>query len=151
MKTLATHPDLVRAWLFALGGLPMPALPAAPQTIWLNSKHGMSYVRLGATGLMASRLALGCGRIRKSNLDCVEAALDAGVNLVLTAPNYGESETALASIRAKIDPFLTMMTTQFPCRRRCSVRPVRAAGARTRPLVAGAWVRADRPDALQSP
>jgi len=28
MKTLATHPDLVRAWLFALAGLPMPALPA---------------------------------------------------------------------------------------------------------------------------
>jgi hypothetical protein len=27
MKTLATHPDLVRAWLLALGGLPMPALP----------------------------------------------------------------------------------------------------------------------------
>lgn len=25
MKTLATHPDLVRAWLFALAGLPMPA------------------------------------------------------------------------------------------------------------------------------
>ena len=33
MKTLATHPDLVRAWLFALGGLPMPALPAAPQAV----------------------------------------------------------------------------------------------------------------------
>jgi hypothetical protein len=30
MKTLATHPDLVRAWLFALGGLPMPPLPPAP-------------------------------------------------------------------------------------------------------------------------
>ncbi|MEH6437598.1 hypothetical protein [Massilia sp. DD77] len=29
MKTLATHPDLVRAWLLALAGLPMPALPAA--------------------------------------------------------------------------------------------------------------------------
>ncbi|WP_143745714.1 hypothetical protein [Massilia sp. KIM] len=30
MKTLATHPDLVRAWLLAVGSLPMPSLPPAP-------------------------------------------------------------------------------------------------------------------------
>ncbi len=28
MKTLATHPELVRAWLLALAGLPNPKLPA---------------------------------------------------------------------------------------------------------------------------
>ena len=27
MKTLATHPELVRAWLLALAGMPMPKLP----------------------------------------------------------------------------------------------------------------------------
>jgi hypothetical protein len=39
MKTLATHPELVRAWLFALGGLPMPALPAAPQAVPVAPVH----------------------------------------------------------------------------------------------------------------
>ncbi len=29
MKTLATHPELVRAWLLALAGMPMPTLPQA--------------------------------------------------------------------------------------------------------------------------
>jgi hypothetical protein len=28
MKTLATHPELVRAWLLALAGMPMPKLPS---------------------------------------------------------------------------------------------------------------------------
>jgi hypothetical protein len=28
MKTLATHPELVRAWLLALAGMPLPPLPA---------------------------------------------------------------------------------------------------------------------------
>lgn len=35
MKTLATHPDLVRAWLLALAGMPLPqasAPQAGPQT-----------------------------------------------------------------------------------------------------------------------
>ena len=29
MKTLDTHPELVRAWLLALAGMPMPKLPPA--------------------------------------------------------------------------------------------------------------------------
>ena len=34
MKTLATHPELVRAWLLALAGMPLPPLPAArPQPL----------------------------------------------------------------------------------------------------------------------
>ena len=28
MKTLATHPELVRAWLLALAGMPLPPLQA---------------------------------------------------------------------------------------------------------------------------
>ncbi len=31
MKTLATHPELVRAWLLALAGMPLPPLPQALQ------------------------------------------------------------------------------------------------------------------------
>ncbi|WP_156923805.1 hypothetical protein [Massilia alkalitolerans] len=31
MKTLATHPELVRAWLLALAGMPLPPLPPLPQ------------------------------------------------------------------------------------------------------------------------
>ena len=30
MKTLVTHPDLVRAWLLAQAGMPLPALPPLP-------------------------------------------------------------------------------------------------------------------------
>lgn len=30
MKTLATHPELVRAWLLALAGMPMPPLQPQP-------------------------------------------------------------------------------------------------------------------------
>ncbi len=33
MKTLATHPELVRAWLLALAGMPMPKLPPAPAPV----------------------------------------------------------------------------------------------------------------------
>jgi hypothetical protein len=29
MKTLATHPELVRAWLLAQAGMPLPPLPPA--------------------------------------------------------------------------------------------------------------------------
>ena len=29
MKTLATHPELVRAWLLALAGMPLPPLQGA--------------------------------------------------------------------------------------------------------------------------
>ena len=31
MKTLATHPELVRAWLLALAGMPLPPLQEAPR------------------------------------------------------------------------------------------------------------------------
>jgi hypothetical protein len=31
MKTLATHPELVRAWLLALAGMPLPQ--ARPQSV----------------------------------------------------------------------------------------------------------------------
>ncbi|MEX5748684.1 hypothetical protein [Massilia sp. X63] len=30
MKTLATHPELVRAWLLALAGMPLPPQPQPP-------------------------------------------------------------------------------------------------------------------------
>ncbi|MGI4718573.1 MAG: hypothetical protein ACRYGO_04055 [Janthinobacterium lividum] len=33
MKTLATHPELVRAWLLALAGMPMPQLPPSPASV----------------------------------------------------------------------------------------------------------------------
>ena len=41
MKTLATHPDLVRAWLFALAGLPMPALPAPARAVPAPPVHSL--------------------------------------------------------------------------------------------------------------
>jgi len=35
MKTLATHPELVRAWLLALAGMPLPSTtsPQAPEQL----------------------------------------------------------------------------------------------------------------------
>lgn len=32
MKTLATHPDLVRAWLFAVAGMPLPPVQQQART-----------------------------------------------------------------------------------------------------------------------
>jgi hypothetical protein len=33
MKTLATHPELVRAWLLALAGMPLSLPQARPQPV----------------------------------------------------------------------------------------------------------------------
>ena len=46
MKTLATHPELVRAWLLALAGMPLPPLqqqarpqPARPLPLVQPQRH----------------------------------------------------------------------------------------------------------------
>lgn len=43
MKTLATHPELVRAWLLALAGMPLPSLqqarPPAVRPLPVQSKR----------------------------------------------------------------------------------------------------------------
>lgn len=83
---------------------PAPKIPAPapPPTQWLNSQYGMSYIKLGKTPLMASRIALGGAGIRKANASLVMKALEKGVNLIETAPNYGESQTVLGGMMRQI-------------------------------------------------
>ncbi len=70
--------------------------PGSP--LRLNHQVGMAYKRLGKTNLMMSRMAMGCASITKANAEIVRTAVDRGVNFLDTAPNYGESETALAEV-----------------------------------------------------
>ena len=75
----------------------------------------MKYVNFGNSGLQVSRISLGTwalgsdfyGEVElKSAIDTLHAAVDCGINLVDTAPNYGNSEEvlgkALAGIRDKV-------------------------------------------------
>lgn len=75
----------------------------------------MEYINLGNTGFQVSRISLGTwalgsdfyGEVElKSAIDTLHAAVDCGINLVDTAPNYGNSEEvlgkALVGIRDKV-------------------------------------------------
>lgn len=75
----------------------------------------MKYTKIGKTGFDVSTIALGTwalgsdfyGEVElKSAIDTLHAAVDCGINLVDTAPNYGNSEEvlgkALAGIRDKV-------------------------------------------------
>ncbi len=63
----------------------------------------MTYRRLGDSGLVVSALGLGANNFgRRIDVEAtravVDAALDAGVNLIDTADSYGESETYLGEV-----------------------------------------------------
>lgn len=92
---------------------PPPPIPPPVTSLFLNKLDGMTYSRLGRTNLMMSRLALEASAIRPQNLDVVSAAVDAGINFILTARNWGDSEVALGqmlySIRDRV-----WLATQTP-------------------------------------
>ena len=78
---------------------PPPPKPIHPPTpLWLNQNVRMAYSRLGRTNFMMSRIGMGCGSIRHANVNVVLEAVDHGINFLDTAYNYGDSETALATI-----------------------------------------------------
>lgn len=73
---------------------------AAAEPEWRNKQSGMTYRRLGRTGLMVSSMGMGGDDVRPDNNDFVKWAVDLGLNYFDTAPNYGNgaSERGFADV-----------------------------------------------------
>ena len=87
-----------------------PAGPAGAE--WRNRQSGMTYRRLGRTGLMVSSLGMGGDDIRPTNHDQVLYAIDLGLNYLDTSPRYarGLSEEGYGHVlraRGRDKVFLT--------------------------------------------
>ncbi|MDH4179451.1 MAG: aldo/keto reductase [Armatimonadota bacterium] len=85
---------------------------AAPAAEWRNRQSGMTYRRLGRTGLMVSSMGMGGDDIRPANHDQVLYAIDRGLNYLDTSPRYaqGLSEAGYALVikaRGREKVFLT--------------------------------------------
>ena len=80
----------------AIAGAAIPA----PKQEWRNRQSGMSYRRLGRTGLMISEFICGGNTISPTNHQHVELAVDMGLNYLDTAPAYGggNSEKGYSSV-----------------------------------------------------
>jgi predicted aldo/keto reductase-like oxidoreductase len=65
------------------------AAQKAPDAEWRNKQSGMTYRRLGRTGLMVSSIGMGGDDIRPEGIDYVLWAMDMGLNYFDTAPQYG--------------------------------------------------------------
>ncbi len=88
-----------RRFLSCAAGMALPALsPAAPAAgEWRNRQSGMTYRRLGRTGLMVSSIGMGGDDIRPDNNDQVLWAMDQGLNYFDTAPQYGNGLSRIKS------------------------------------------------------
>ena len=82
----------------AAPGIGVAAPAAEPE--WRNRQSGMTYRRLGRTGLMVSSMGMGGDDIAPDNNDFVKWAVDLGLNYFDTAPNYnrGASERGYADV-----------------------------------------------------
>jgi predicted aldo/keto reductase-like oxidoreductase len=60
-----------------------------PEAEWRNRQSGMTYRRLGRTGLMVSSIGMGGDDIRPEGIDYVLWSMDMGLNYFDTAPQYG--------------------------------------------------------------
>ena len=71
-----------------------------PDAEWRNRQPGMTYRRLGRTGLMVSSIGMGGDDIRPDGIDYVLWAVDQGLNYFDTAPQYGggASERGYAAV-----------------------------------------------------
>jgi aryl-alcohol dehydrogenase-like predicted oxidoreductase len=65
----------------------------APEGEWRNRQPGMTYRRLGRTGLMVSSIGMGGDDIRPAGIDYVLWAVDQGLNYFDTAPQYGGGQS----------------------------------------------------------
>jgi predicted aldo/keto reductase-like oxidoreductase len=69
------------------------AAQKAPEVEWRNRQPGMTYRRLGRTGLMISSVGMGGDDIRPDSIDYVLWAMDQGLNYFDTAPQYGGGQS----------------------------------------------------------
>lgn len=88
--------------------------PQPPRPLWLNQSPEMAYSRLGRTNLMMSRFAIGCARLGPAQADLLAEAVDAGVNFLAAAPNFGDSESALAAALPPIRDRVWVCTMMRP-------------------------------------
>jgi aryl-alcohol dehydrogenase-like predicted oxidoreductase len=97
---------------------------------WRNKQSGMSYRKLGRTGLMISEVVSGGDPIRPDNYRHLELALDMGLNYLDMAPAYGRGKCEEAygkllrdkSKREKV--FLTTKVSSFKGLRRRMYRDI---------------------------
>ena len=85
-----------RAFLTAyVPGLAATAASPPPNSSgeWRNKQSGMSYRRLGRTGLMISEFVSGGDPITLSNYDHLNFALEKGLNYLDMAPAYNKGQT----------------------------------------------------------
>ncbi len=74
---------------------------AEPAAEWRNKQPGMTYVRLGRTGFMSSRLVFGAGGLYSrdgAERRLLEIAIERGVNYIDTGRAYANSEAAISGI-----------------------------------------------------
>ena len=69
------------------------AAQKAPEGEWRNRQSGMTYRRLGRTGLMVSSIGMGGDDIRPEGIDYVLWSMDQGLNYFDTAPQYGGGQS----------------------------------------------------------
>ena len=96
---------------------------AAPEQEWKNKQSGMTYSRLGRTGIMVSRIGMGGDDVSPTNNDFVLWAVDLGLNYFDTAPHYngGSSEPGYAAVlkaRGRDKVFQNTKVNIFPNRTR---------------------------------
>ena len=75
------------------------AAQTAEKVEWRNRQSGMSYRRLGRTGLMVSEIVSGGDPIRSNNYEHLHLALEMGLNYLDMAPAYGNGDCEIAYSR----------------------------------------------------
>jgi aryl-alcohol dehydrogenase-like predicted oxidoreductase len=86
-----------REFLSLVAGATAAGAQTTPATgEWRNKQSGMSYRRLGRTGLMISEVVSGGDPIRLDNYDHLNLALEMGLNYLDMAPAYGRGDCELA-------------------------------------------------------
>ena len=102
------------------GATKAPKAPEPGQVEWRNKQEGMSYRKLGRTGLMVSEVVAGGDPITLDNYKHIELAVEMGLNYLDMAPahNKGDTERAFgkylagsSSRREKV--FLTTKISDF--------------------------------------
>jgi aryl-alcohol dehydrogenase-like predicted oxidoreductase len=111
------------------GVIPGPAVAVPADAEWRNKQSGMTYRRLGNTGLMVSSMGMGGNTIRPDNSDHVLWAIDNGLNYLDTSPTYGRgrSEEGYAGVlkaRGRENVFLTSKVSDELTRDRPAYRRI---------------------------
>ena len=70
------------------------AFPAG-EVEWRNKQGGMTYRRLGRTGMMLSEVVMGNSNVAPGNIRHAEVAIERGLNYIDTAANYANGQNEL--------------------------------------------------------